>query len=175
MSDRKGSAAVADRRFSRALEIYEKAVKALGKKDYERALDHLESLIESHSEERDLLERARAYRTVCLRALEKRPAFRPKSFEDALNYGVYLHNRGEFAEALKYFQQAVEIHPRNEHALYCLAATSARAGETVAALKALRTAINVNPDNRAQARSDSDFDSLRDEPDFIALVQPPAS
>lgn len=171
MSERKGSAAVADRRFSQALEIYEKAVKAVGKKDYERALQHLEALFDSHPEERDVLERARAYKAFCKRALEKRPTFRPKGFEDLINYGVYLHNRGEFEAALKFLQQAVEIHPRNEHALYCLAATCARAGETAAALKALRTAIHVNPGNRAQARSDSDFDPLRDEAEFIVLVQ----
>jgi tetratricopeptide (TPR) repeat protein len=175
MSDRKGSTAVADRRSSQALEIFERAVKAVGKKDFERALDLLETLIESHPEERDLLERARSYRLVCQRALEKRPAFRPKGFEDLLNYGVFLHNRGEFPEALKYLQQAAEIHPRNEHVMYCLAATSARAGEAAAALKALRTAIAVNPANRAQARSDADFDPIRDDPEFIALLSNPSS
>jgi tetratricopeptide (TPR) repeat protein len=175
MSERKGSPAVADRRFSQALDIFERAVKALGKKDFERALDLLDTLIESHPDERDLLERARSYRAMCQRALEKRPAFRPKGFEDLLNYGVYLHNRGEYAEALKYLQQAAEIHPRNEHALYCLAATSARAGESAAAFKALRTAIGVNPANRAQARSDADFDSVRDDPEFISLVSNQAS
>lgn len=175
MSDRKPGAAVADRRFSQALEIFEKAVKALGRKDFERARELLDSLIESHPEERELLERARAYRVFCGRALEKRPSFRPKTFEDLLNYGVYLHNRGEFGEAIKQLQQAAEIHPRNEHVLYCLAAACSRAGDFGAALRALRAAIVVNPANRAQARSDSDFDPIREDSDFAALVHPPTS
>ena len=175
MSDRKPGAAVADRRFSQALEIFEKAVKALGRKDFERARELLDSLIESHPEERELLERARAYRVFCERALEKRPSFRPKTFEDLLNYGVYLHNRGEFDEAIKQLQQAAEIHPRNEHVLYCLAAACSRAGDFGGALKALRAAIVVNPANRAQARRDSDFDPIRDASDFAALVHPPTS
>jgi tetratricopeptide (TPR) repeat protein len=170
MSDRKAAAAVADRRFTQALEAYERAVKALGKKDYERALEYLDGLISSHPEERDLLERARAYRTVCERALERKPSFRPKGFEDLLNYGVFLHNRGEYEEAIKYLQQAAEIHPKNEHVLYCLAAASARAGDAAGATKALRSAIGVNGANRAQARSDSDFDSIREEPEFVSLV-----
>jgi tetratricopeptide (TPR) repeat protein len=174
MPDRK-VAALADRRFGQALEIYERAVKALGKKDYDRALDLFDSLLESHPEERDLLERARAYRAVCARAREKRPSFRPKSFEDLLNYGVFLHNRGEFEEAIKYLQQAAEIHPRNEHVLYCLAAASARSGDTPGALKFLRSAIAVGPANRAQARSDSDFDPIREDAEFIALVHTAAS
>jgi tetratricopeptide (TPR) repeat protein len=175
MSERKSGAAVADRRFGQALDLFERAVKALGRKDFERARDLLDSLIDGHPEERDLLERARAYRAFCERALEKRPSFRPKTFEDLLNYGVYLHNRGEFGEAIKQLQQAAEIHPRNEHVLYCLAAAAARSGDLAGALKALRTAIVVNPANRAQARSDSDFDPIREESDFATLVYPPAS
>jgi tetratricopeptide (TPR) repeat protein len=174
MSERKAGAAN-DRRPSAALELFEKAVKALGKKDFDRALDLFDSLIEQHAKERELVERARAYRAVCERATEKRPSFRPRNFEDLLNYGVYLHNRGEFDDALKYLQQAAEIHPRNEHVLYCMAAAFSRSGDTPGALKALRSAIVVSPSNRAQAKSDSDFDPIREDPDFVALVYPQAS
>ena len=127
---------VQDRRASHALELYEKAVKALGKKDFERASGLLDELIEVHPEERDLLERARAFRTLCERSREKRRS-RPKTFEDLLNYGVILHNKGDFEGAIKHLQQAAEIHPRNEHVLYCLAAAQARAGDSTSAIKAL--------------------------------------
>lgn len=168
-------ASVAERRSAHALELFERAVKAVGKREYEKAREHLGALIDSYPEERDLLERARAYKTLCDRALDKRPPFRPKTFEELLNYGVYLHNRGEFQEALKYLHQAAEMHPKNEHVLYCLAAAAARGGDTAAAVKALRSAIGVNPSSRAQARSDSDFDPIREEDEFVALVYPRAS
>ena len=126
---------------------FEKGMKALGRREYEKARDILDALIEEYPEERDVLERARAYRQLCERALEKRPAFRPKGFEDLLNHGVFLHNRGEYDEALKALRQAAEIHPRNEHVLYCLAATAARAGDTPGALKALRSASRRPPVN----------------------------
>jgi tetratricopeptide (TPR) repeat protein len=173
MSEKK-AAAVVDRRHGQALEMFEKAVKALGRKDFERAAELLDELMSAHADERDLLERARSYRAFCGRALGKRPP-RPKSFEDLLNHGVYLHNRGEFDEAIKVLHQAAEIHPRNEHVLYCLAAASARAGDAAAALKALKSAISVSPANRAQARSDSDFDAIRELSEFVALVHPQAS
>ena len=99
-----------------------------------------------------------------------KPAFKPKGFEEIVKYGVYLHNRGEFEEALKFLRQAEEIHPRHEHVLYCLAATAARAGDTAAALKALRTAIQASAGNRALAKGDADFDPIRDEDEFIDLV-----
>jgi tetratricopeptide (TPR) repeat protein len=166
---------VGERKSSQALELFEKAVKALGKKDYDRALELFDSLISSHREERDLLERARAYRTACERAAEKRPAFRPKTFEELLHYGVFLHNRGEYPEALRHLQQAVEMHPKNEHAQYCLAASASRAGDPAVALKALRSAIATSAANRAQARGDSDFDPIREHEEFVALVYPQAS
>jgi tetratricopeptide (TPR) repeat protein len=71
---------------------------------------------------------------------------------------------------VKFLQQALDMHPRNESALYCLAAAQARAGDTPAALKALKSAINANPASRAQARRDADFEPLRAAAAFQALV-----
>jgi hypothetical protein len=34
----------------------------------------------------------------------------------------------------------------------------------------LRSAIAANPETRAQARSDSDFDPIREEEEFVGLV-----
>jgi tetratricopeptide (TPR) repeat protein len=162
--------ATVDRRFSQAVEVFERAARAVGKKEFERAKELLDELIASHPEERDVVDRARAYRAVCERALERRPAFKPKSFEEMLNYGVFLHNRGEYEDALKALHQAAEIHPKNEHVQYCIAVASARAGDTAACLKALRAAIQVNPANRAQARHDADFDPVREDEEFDTLV-----
>jgi tetratricopeptide (TPR) repeat protein len=160
---------VVDRRYQQALELFEKAVKALGRKDFDRSRDLLDGLIEDFADQRELVERARAYRAMCDRS--RRPA-RPKTFEELVNYGVILHNRGDFELAVKYLRQALDIHPRSENALYCLAAAQARAGDTPAALKALKSAIHANPASRTQARRDADFEPLRDAAAFQALVAP---
>jgi Tfp pilus assembly protein PilF len=175
MNAKKAPGAAPDRRSAHAVELFEKAMKALGKRDYERAKEQFGTLIASHPDERDLVERAALYRGLCDRALEKRPSFRPKTLEDLVNYGVFLHNRGEYQEALKYFAQAAEQQPKNEHVLYCTAAAAAQAGDTAAALRALKAAIQANAANRAQARSDSDFDSLRDNDEFLELLEPQES
>jgi tetratricopeptide (TPR) repeat protein len=162
-------APVVDRRYQQALDLFERAVKALGRKDFDRCRELLDGLIEDFGEQQELVERARSYRARCDRS--RRPA-RPKTFEELLNYGVVLHNRGDFAQAVKYLQLALEIHPRNESALYCLAAAQARAGDAPAALKALKSAIHANPASRAQARKDADFEPLRAAAAFQALVAP---
>jgi tetratricopeptide (TPR) repeat protein len=163
------TAPVLDRRYQQALALFERGVKALGRKDFDRARDFFDELVDGHPEHRDLVERARTYRVLCERP--KRPG-RPKTFEELLNYGIVQHNRGEFAQAIKFLKEALEIHPRHESALYCLAAAHARAGDPDAALKSLRSAISANPASRAQARRDSDFEPLRGAQEFRALVAP---
>lgn len=162
---------VGGRRGGKALDLYEKAIKALGKRDFEKAQGHLETLVSSHAEERDLLERAHAYLALCANALDKRPGFRPKTVEELMTYGVYLHNQGDFKGALKHLSQAASLEPENEDVLYCMAAASARAGNADAAVKALRSAIAGSPASRAQARWDADFDPIRENEEFVALVQ----
>ena len=174
MPKKAARAPVGDRRYRQAVDLFEKAVKAFGRKDFDRARTHLDALITGHDDQADLVERARAYLAMCERARGRKPA-RPRTFEELLNYGVVLHNRGEFAQAVKYLRQAVAKHPRNENALYCLAAAQARAGEAGSALKALRSAIQANPTSRTQARQDSDFETLRGLEGFLALVAPTLS
>ncbi len=168
-SAQKKSVPALDRRATQALDLFERAVKALSRKNFSRAADLLDQIIDDYPEQRDVVERAKAYRAACERSRERRPT-RPKTFEDLLHHGIYHHNRGEYLEALKFLNQAAEIHPRNEHVLYCVAASAARAGDTATSLRALRAAVAASPANRTQARTDPDFDTLRDDPDFVALV-----
>ena len=163
---------VSERRTSQAVEQFEKAIKALGRKEYDKAREQFEAVAAAFPEEREVVERARAYQVLCDRAVAegKRAAYKPKGFDELLTYGVFLHNRGEYEEALKTLRQATDLQPKNENALYCLAATSARAGDNESALKALRAAIAASADTRAQARRDTDFDSLREDDEFNALV-----
>jgi acetyltransferase-like isoleucine patch superfamily enzyme len=113
--------------------------------------------VEDFADQQELVERARTYRAMCDRS--RRPA-RPKTFEELLNYGVVLHNRGEHELAVKYLRQALDIHPRNEGALYCLAAAQARAGDTPAALKALKLRSTPTRPAAPGARN-ADFEPLR--------------
>ena len=159
------------RRYAQAVELFERGVRALGRKDVDRALELFREVQTTFEDAPDVVERARAYEGMCarVRERERRPQ-KPKGFEDILGHGVVLLNRGEYAEAVKAFHNAAEIHPRNEHVQYCLAAAHARAGDPHGAVKALRSAIHTNPANRAQARLDPDFETLRGREDFEELL-----
>ena len=171
----KKPASPADKRSQAAIDLFEKATRALGKRDFEKAKDHFEAILSQFPDERDVLERARAYLALCERSLDKRPAFKPKTFDEVLHQGVFLHNKGEYEDAIKLLKQAAEMQPQNEHALYCLAATSARAGDSATALRALRQAVDLGANNRTQAKTDTDFDDLREQEEFVAILYPQAS
>ena len=161
----------AARQTTPGIEAFEKAVKAFGKKEFDKASGLFDDILKSHSQERDLVDRARAYKSICERA-EKKAAPRPKSFDEWLNQGVYLHNRGEYQEALGSFTQASELLPKNDSALYCLAAAQARLGKDDDAVKSLASAVRIDAANRAQARHDPDFDHLRDSDAFLDAIMP---
>jgi len=171
----KKPASPADKRSQAAIDLFEKAMRALGKRDYDKAKDQFDALISQFPDERDVLERARAYSLLCEKALDNRPAFKPKTFDEVLHQGVFLHNKGDYEDALKLLRQAAEMQPQNEHALYCLAATSARAGDAATAVRALRQAVELGPHNRTQAKTDTDFDDIREQEEFVSILYPQAS
>jgi hypothetical protein len=61
---------------------------------------------------------------------------------------------------------ALEKHPDNAHVLYNTACYEALAGRRDDAIAHLRQAIEVLPKAREWAAGDSDFDSIRDDPEF---------
>jgi hypothetical protein len=79
-----------------------------------------------------------------------------------------------FEEARALLLEGLELHPGNTSLLYDLACVEALLDEKEAALEHLREAA-ANPRFREHARSDPDFNSLRDDPRFsAALESPPA-
>jgi hypothetical protein len=78
-----------------------------------------------------------------------------------------------YDESKVLLRQGLELHPRNVSLLYNLACAEALSGETDAALEHLAEAA-ANPRFRKFAEEDPDFESLRDDPRFKALVSQPA-
>ena len=167
--NRKTKSAGHHKRFQQASTLFTKAMKLLHKGEFQKAGQQFTEILESFPEQTDILDRARSYSQLCAREA-RRSTPRPKEFDDLLHYGVYLHNEGDFKGAMKALTQAAAIHPRNEHVLYCLAATQAQTGDTAAAMKALKSAISANEESKAQARLDPDFEPLREEAEFDELT-----
>jgi hypothetical protein len=80
------------------------------------------------------------------------------------------YEAGEYAEVADRLRVLVEAHPQYTELFYNLACCESLAGRTTDAIDHLRRAIDMSKQFRAYASDDSDFDPIRDEPAFKALL-----
>lgn len=104
---------------------------------------------------------------------ERGAAFKVSPWEFAFA-GVPAFEAKRYDEAKALLLEGLELHPGNASLLYNLACVEAVSGEKDAALEHLAEAAK-NPRFRRFAETDSDFDSLRDDPRFTRLIAPGAT
>ena len=81
-----------------------------------------------------------------------------------------LYMEGRYAEAADGARAAAEAHPGYAGLLYNLACCESLAGRSAEAIEHLERSIDISERSRAFAKEDSDFDPIREEPAFRALV-----
>ncbi|NES24537.1 MAG: tetratricopeptide repeat protein, partial [Symploca sp. SIO3E6] len=87
------------------------------------------------------------------------------------NRGIILARAGRYTEALADCEQAIKQDPKHVSGYYGKACCYALQGELEPALNNLEKAIDIKPGlSRREAKSNPDFDSIRDEPRFRALM-----
>ena len=156
-----------------AVRIFQKGMEALQRHLYDQAAETFRSLLSGgFPSERPLLDRARVYLELCDRELRKSPP-EPKTTEERLTAATAALNNADDARAERLARSVLAEDARHELALYLLASVEARRGAHDAALASLGRAIAVSPEVGAQARTDPDFESLRQLPAFHELTEPP--
>ncbi len=85
-------------------------------------------------------------------------------------YAIELVEIGRRDEALLQAEQALELAPSDSLMLYNAACLYARLGDKTKAITTLRGAVAAGVTNFQWWRHDPDLDSLRDDPDFMALA-----
>jgi tetratricopeptide (TPR) repeat protein len=136
---------------------------------FEKARVLLEKIVPDAPPE--ILERARVYLTVCERN-GRTTVLNFKTPDEQYDYAVSLLNTGAFEEARDQFEAILAKSPRADFAHYGMALLSSLTGQAEEALEHLARAIEINPGNRIQARSDADFVDMADDPRFTELLYP---
>ncbi len=99
--------------------------------------------------------------------------FKPDDDAAWYNRGNALVNLGRYKEAIASYEKALQFNPDNDSAWYNKACCYALQGNIDLAIENLEKAINLNPDKYPEmAKTDSDFDSIRQDPRFQTLINP---
>ena len=107
-----------------------------------------------------------------LTSYDKVLEIKPDHHEAWCNRGFVLYNLVRLNEAIASYNKALEFKPDYHEALYNKACCYALQGNVEQAIENLQQAIKLSPDiYRDMARTDSDFDSIRDSERFQALLQ----
>ncbi len=152
-----------------AFQHYETAVQLVQQGKYEKALAAFEKLLPTAPAE--IVERCRMYSATCHRQLQ-RNSLTFATPEERFDFAVARLNGGDYEDAREHLATVLSEKPHADFAFYGLAVLDSITGRPQDCLNNLARAIEINPRNRLQARSDNDFQNMVDDPRFTELLYP---
>lgn len=181
-TDRKPAAKIAQRTLAGSvvpqdgtrdlvLKQYQTAVTFMQQGDYAAAHPALEALLQTAPPE--FTDRIRMYLSACIAHASKADATF-SSPEEKYDYAISLLNDGQYEDAREHLHEILSDDTDADYAFYGLAVLASVTGDTQTCLERLTEAIRLNSMNRIQARSDSDFQDMTDDPRFTELLYPEA-
>ena len=151
------------------LGLYESALKLMQAGKYEKAHEAFAKMLEAAPQ--DLADRIRMYISACVAQIHKgTTSF--QTHEERYDYAISLLNHGNYQDARTHLQAILLKEKSADYAFYGLALLSSMTGDTDTCINHLTEAIRLNGQYRLQARLDSDFDSVADDPRFTELLYP---
>jgi tetratricopeptide (TPR) repeat protein len=159
-----------DPRVAQALQNYETGLRALQEHKFEKAKPLFQKVLAGPSKE--LTDRAAIHLSICNQHLERSTTTQFKSVEEHYDYAVSLMNAGDYVTAREHIDKLLKQSPKTDFITYGLAALDCLTGHVEDSLKHLEEALQLNPSLRYQARNDSDFHNLAEDPRFTELLYP---
>ena len=159
-----------DPRYTQALQSYESGLRAMQEHKFDKAKPHFQKVIAGASKE--LTDRANVHLSICNQHLERAAATQFKSAEEHFDYAVSLMNIGDYVTAREHLEKLIKQNAKADYVVYGLAALDCLTGHVEDSLKRLDEALRLNAQLRFQARNDSDFQNLAEDPRFTELLYP---
>jgi tetratricopeptide (TPR) repeat protein len=151
------------------LALYESALRLMQEGKFDKAHAAFNQMLATSPS--DLAERIRVYINACMQQMQKHKA-QFASNEERYDYAVSLLNDGHYEDARNELNHILAANKDADYAFYGLAVLSSMTGDPHSCLEHLTEAIRLNPKNRIQARSDSDFQDMAEDPRFTELLYP---
>ena len=158
-----------DPRFAQAVQNYEAGLRAMQEHKFDKAKAAFQKVVGGSSKE--LSDRAQVHLTGCNSQLEK-VTTQFKTTEEHYDYAVSLMNVGDYITAREHLEKLSKQVPKADYVFYGMAALDCLTGHAEDSLRHLDEAIRLNANLRFQARNDSDFQNLAEDPRFTELLYP---
>ena len=159
-----------DPHYTQALQSYEAGLRAMQEHKFDKAKPHFQKVASGPSKE--LADRANVHLSICNQHVERTAATQFKSPEEHFDYAVSLMNIGDYVTAREHLDKLLKQNAKADFVVYGLAALDCLTGHVEESLKHLHEALRLNAQLRFQARNDSDFQNLAEDPRFTELLYP---
>jgi tetratricopeptide (TPR) repeat protein len=159
-----------DPRYTQALQSYEAGLRAMQEHKFDKAKPLFQKVLAGPS--RELADRASVHMSACNQHAERSTATQFKTTEEHFDYAVSLMNVGDYVSAREHLEKLTKQSPKSDYVTYGLAALDCLTGHVEDSLRRLEEALRTNPQLRYQARNDSDFQNLAEDPRFTELLYP---
>jgi len=159
-----------DPRYTQALQSYEAGLRAMQEHKFDKAKPHFQKVVSGPSKE--LIDRANVHLSICNQHLERAASTQFKTLEEHFDYAVSLMNVGDYVGAREHLDRLLKQNAKADYVIYGLAALDCLTGRVEDSLRHLDEALKLNAQLRYQARNDSDFQNLAEDPRFTELLYP---
>jgi tetratricopeptide (TPR) repeat protein len=159
-----------DPRYTQALQSYEAGLRAMQEHKFDKAKPHFQKVVSGPSKE--LIDRANVHLSICNQHLERSAATQFRTPEEHFDFAVSLMNIGDYVTAREHLDKLLKQNAKTDYVVYGLAALDCLTGHVEDSLKHLDEALRLNAQLRFQARNDSDFQNLAEDPRFTELLYP---
>ncbi len=159
-----------DPRYTQALQSYEAGLRAMQEHKYDKAKPHFQKVASGPIKE--LVDRANVHLNTCTQHLERTAATQFKTPEEHFDYAVSLMNLGDYVTAREHLDKLLKQNGKADYVIYGMAALDCLTGHVEDSLRRLDEALRLKPQLRFQARNDSDFQNLAEDPRFTELLYP---
>jgi len=157
-----------DPRYVQALQSYEAGLRAMQEHKFDKAKPHFQKVVAGANKE--LIDRATVHLNICNQHLDRPSASQFKTSEEHFDYAVSLMNVGDYVSAREHLDKLLKQNPKADYVVYGLAALDCLTGRVEESLRHLDEALRLNAQLRFQARNDSDFQNLAEDPRFTELL-----
>jgi len=159
-----------DPRYTQALQSYEAGLRAMQEHKFDKAKASFQKVVASAI--RELVDRANVHLNTCNQHLDRTTASQFKTPEEHFDYAVSLMNVGDYVSAREHLEKLLKQNAKADYVIYGIAALDCLTGHVEDSLRRLDEALHLNAQLRFQARNDSDFQNLAEDPRFTELLYP---